>query len=337
MPVNTPHKDYGRFASKWKRIRDVSAGQDEVHAAGEAYLPKLHEQDVKEYTNMVKRTPFVNFSWRTMAALCGMLFRKPAVTKFPTGLERYLKDVTQCGVPFDVFAQAVALEVLQMGRVGVLVDRPPMPEGQVLTVAQAEDLGLRPTMQTYCAENIINWKHRQINNKYTLSMVVLHEMVPGLPAWGQVNDEFNQNMVDQWRVLDLEEAKGNIYRVRLFQRKPFGGSINEFVQIGSDVYPMLNGKQIASIPFYFITPEGTEAKLEEPPLLDLVDLNLAHYRVSADMSMVAISPACRPLGLPAQILLTLKSRKPIILAQLRLGYLPTKTPSVIIWNSAALA
>jgi hypothetical protein len=168
MPVNTPHKDYGRFAPKWKRIRDVSAGQDEVHAAGEAYLPKLHDQDQQEYKNMVLRTPFVNFSWRTMAALCGMLFRKPAVTKYPPGLERYLEDVTQCGVPFDVFAQAVALEVLQMGRVGVLVDRPPMPEGVTLTIAQAEEQGLRPTMQIYCAENIINWKHTAKSTTSTL-------------------------------------------------------------------------------------------------------------------------------------------------------------------------
>jgi hypothetical protein len=76
-------------------------------------------------------------------------------------------------------------------------------------------------------------------------------------------------MIDQWRVLDLEEAKGNIYRVRIFQRKPFGGSINDFVQVGSDVYPMLDAKQMVNIPFTFITPEGTEAKLEEPPLLDL--------------------------------------------------------------------
>jgi len=74
-----------------------------------------------------------------------------------------------------MFAQEIAEEVLKPGRVGILVDRPPISSDQALTVAQAETLGLRPTMQKYEASSIINWKYGRVNNAYVLVMVVLAE------------------------------------------------------------------------------------------------------------------------------------------------------------------
>jgi len=35
--VKTTHADFDKFAPKWKRVRDVVAGQDAMHEAGEAY------------------------------------------------------------------------------------------------------------------------------------------------------------------------------------------------------------------------------------------------------------------------------------------------------------
>jgi phage terminase large subunit len=44
VAVNSTHPDYDTFAPKWKRCRDVIAGQDAIHAAGEAYLPRLKDE-----------------------------------------------------------------------------------------------------------------------------------------------------------------------------------------------------------------------------------------------------------------------------------------------------
>jgi len=41
---------------------------------------------------------------------------------------------------------------------------------------------------------------------------------------------------------------------------------------------------MAYIPFYFIGVDDTTPATDEPPLIDLVDLNLAHYRTNADYS-----------------------------------------------------
>jgi hypothetical protein len=280
--VATVHKDYKKFAPKWKRCRDVCAGQDAVHAAGTAYLPRLKAQKNDAYNAYVMRTPFVNYSWRTVAALLGLVFRKEPKVTNPAGLDPYLEDVSQSGTPLKVFCKQVTSEILEVGRVSVLVDYPTAPQTDApLVVAQAEGLGLRPTMKVYPAETFINWKYRTINNKYVLSMAVLRECAT------EAIDEFEDKESDQYRVLDLEPGT-NYYRVRMFQRTD-----GKDVQIGGAVYPLMDGKPLDFIPLYTIDVDGQTCDIDEPPLIDLFDLNLSHYRTSADYEN-----GCHFTGLP---------------------------------------
>lgn len=264
--VKTTHEKYDKFLPKWKRVRDVLAGQDNVHNAGTAYLPKLNKQSDGQYKSYVKRAAFYNASWRTVAALLGMMFRKPPESELPTSLDPYLEDVSMKGKPFDVFAEEYTLEWLSIGFVGVLTDHPPMidTKGQALTLAQAEALGLRPTMQLYKAEAIRNWKFRTIKNKHTLSMVVLGECAK------IADGEFAETEQERYRVLDLDEA--GQYRVRVFTQDKDGK--DELVE--GPTYPTINGKPLDHIPF------EADFDFDDPPLIDLIDANLNHYLVSAD-------------------------------------------------------
>lgn len=265
MSVKNNHAKYEKLKPKWKRIRDVIAGQDEVHAAGSLYLPKLAEQEDAAYKAYVARTPFVNYTWRTVAAMKGMLFRKPMTLEVPAGMKAYLDDVTQSGVPFSVFAEQIALEIIEVDRVGILVDHPPRPEGSI-TVAQAEALGLRPTMKKYDAEHITNWEYRRINNKTVLSQVRLTETKITKES------EFVSKEEPVWRVLDLDE--NDEYRVRVFNSSE--------VVIEGPTWPMMNGKRLKEIPFYVVATDGLNGEPDVPSITDLVDLNLKHYTVSAD-------------------------------------------------------
>lgn len=285
--VRTRHPDYDKLTEKWKRCRDVMCGQDAVHGAGEVYLPRLKEQAPEDYLAYVMRAGFYNASWRTVAGLTGMLFRKPPKQKLAASIIPLLKNVDMQGNAIDQFAQDVACDVLEVGRIGLLVDHPPaltLPDGSAPTKADVEAKGLRPTIQQYATETIINWKFRNVNNATVLSMVVLTEQF----SEADPKNEFGEVNETRYRVLDLDAA--NLYRVRVFR-------INEKTdadeQIGVDVYPMMNGAVMTFIPFVFIGPDGTDATLEEPPLIDLIDINLAHYRVTADYEH-----GCHYTGLP---------------------------------------
>lgn len=300
MAVETQHPQYKARAPQWKRCRDAAAGQDAVHAAGVLYLPKLKNQDTDEYKAYLLRTSFYNATGRTISGLIGMLFRKPPKMECPEGIKADLKDVDMRGKPFTMFAQDVAEECITVGRVGVLVDHAVAPPSNVLvTVAIARNLGLRPTVQMYCAENIINWRISRINNAAVLSLVVLTETYEypvgeGKPdePFGQKSTEFSAITETRYRVLDLDVQRGGIYRQRVFRKNR-----NEQDQLMETIVPMMDGFPLNSIPFWFIGPDGIDIDAEQPPLLDLVNTNLSHYRTNADYEH-----GCHFTGLPTPVI-----------------------------------
>jgi len=277
--VRTTHPDYEGYAAKWKRCRDAIAGEDAVHAAGTTYLPKLTDQLDPDYQAYKLRASFFNASWRTIQGFLGMLFRKDPALKVPGAIESYLDDVTMSGQSFLSFAKATAFEVLAVGRVGVLVDHPARPENvSAITLDTATRLGLRPTLQSYPAESIINWSYKRIDNQWTLAMVVLKECVRE-----QGDNEFETIEHEQYRVLDLVPNARNqmSYRQRVFRIIK-----DKDVQIGGDAFPLLNGVPLPRIPFKCIGPDGEEMALDDPPLIDLINLNLSHYRTTANLEHI---------------------------------------------------
>lgn len=266
--VDTQHPDYIKMLPKWKRCRDTVSGQDAVHDAGPLYLPRLKDQSDDDYKAYVLRAQFYNAVWRTISALSGMMFRKPPAIVVSPSIDNLLDDVTMSGVDFHIFAQQVAIEDVTSGRQGILVDYPSQSvEG--MTAADAEKLNLRPTMQKYNAETIINWRTGKIGNQNVLKLVVLTEDSISL------KNEFVEECETHYRVLDLFEGK---YRVRVFRIN----DKKEDEQVGEDLIPLMNGNPLDYIPFYFIGIDDMTPTVDEPPLIDLVDVNLDHYRLDAD-------------------------------------------------------
>jgi hypothetical protein len=196
-----------------------------------------------------------------------MLFLKPEVITAPAAMDNIIADVTMGGLSLHQFAEVISEEVITIGRCGVLVDYPPIVNA--VTLAQAQAQGARPYATMYNAESIINWKTGRINNVEQLTLVVLEEE-------NEIAvDEFESKCEPQWRVLDLGD--GGIYRQRVFRKDKRG----EFILV-DEIYPQINGKALNKIPFEFFGVRDNSPCVDKPPLLDLVDVNLSHYRTTAD-------------------------------------------------------
>jgi hypothetical protein len=296
MSVKFQHPEYQANIGKWLRCETVANGQDAVYAAGQDYLPRLSDQDDQEYEAYLKRTPFYNASWRTIVGLQGMLFRKPPQTKLPPVIEPMIDNITLDGKSLHIFALGLAEECLKVGRLGVFVDYPQVSETATKADAIAENH--RPLLRMYRAKSIINWKTRNINNATVLSMVVLQE-ARAIPV-----DEFEDKESDQYRVLDLvdiEVPQGDsvvtklIYRVREIIVEEEGGKEVEKTLL--TVFPKINGKHLEAIPFQFIGVDDVSWEVDEPPLIDLIDLNLSHFRTAADYEH-----GCHFTGLPTPVI-----------------------------------
>jgi hypothetical protein len=298
MPVKTQHPEYTENLNKWQRCEDVSDGQDIIHAQGSLYLPGLSEQTAAEYEAYKLRTPFYNATWRTIVGLQGMLFRKPPKVVVPPAVEKMRENITLDGTPLHIFALGLSEECLKVGRVGVFVDYP-IVDTEKETKADAIVKNHRPLLKMYRAKSIINWKTRTINNATVLSMVVLKECV--LVA----EDEFSDVEIEQYRVLDLIDLPdikpdgsvviNTIYRVRLIQIVENNGKEEEKTVF--EGIPKIDGQALSEIPFQFIGVDDVNWEVDEPPLIDLVNLNLAHYRVSADYEH-----GCHFTGLPTPVI-----------------------------------
>ena len=66
MGVASHHKDFDKWSPIWKKCRDVIEGQEKIHEAGTAYLPRFrNEQDV-DYLPRKKRAAFYEATGRTV-------------------------------------------------------------------------------------------------------------------------------------------------------------------------------------------------------------------------------------------------------------------------------
>lgn len=284
MTVRYHHKKYDELLDKWERSRAAAKGQDAVHEGGTKYLPRLKDQTDEDYKSYRNRAPFFNATWRTISGFAGMLFRKPPKIEAPAVTLALLDTVTEDGQPFGIFARKVVEECLIVGRVGVLVDYPPADVAR-MTQADAQALNLRPMLSVYQAETIINWRTSAIANKRVLTQVVLAE------EHKEPTDEFESTVKERFRVLDLHTTNaGTAYRVRIFESDE---KTKKDVQIGSDIFPLMNGAVMDFIPFYFLSADDTSVDPDDPPLIDLVDVNLSHYRTTADYEH-----GCHFTGLP---------------------------------------
>lgn len=286
MQVDTQHPSLSTYLPKWQRMRDCSDGQDAVHKAGTNYLPKLKDQSDEDYAAYKLRASFYNATWRTLGGLLGMMFRKAPTKKLPAGLDAYEPDIDMAGTSLETMARRIALEVLSIGRVGIMVDHPSVQGATPITVKAAEDMGLRPLITTYRGESITYWRYKRINNRWVLAHVRLKEVV------SEPDGEFSDKEIEQYRVLDLDEA--NQYRVRVFRRKE--GQSSDWVQF-SEAWPLMRGQKLNFVPFAILGTDGIDSELDEPPLIDLADVNLAHYRTTADYEH-----GCHFTGLPTAVI-----------------------------------
>lgn len=264
MPLTTSHPDFDKSSRVWQRCRDVAAGEDAVksNAIKYGYLPKLDGQTVTEYDGYRTRAMFYNATGRTIQAVVGAIFRKPLVIEPEPGNNEDGKS--RADTLTDV-ARSVTAELFEVGRVGILADVPKE--------------GGDPYLLVYKTEQIINWRYEVKGDQQKITRVVLREVTHEENS----DDPYVLEEVERFRELVLE---GGVYHHKLWrkaERKDGDAQQKEEWVIEDDVTPVALGNVMTEIPFIIIGQQGIDACVVSPPLLDMVNVNLSHFRTSADL------------------------------------------------------
>ena len=268
--LNTRHPDSEEMLPIWDKCEDAREGQTAVHKKGETYLPRLSGQSDADYSAYKRRAVFYGAMSRTVDAFSGMILRVQPLTDNPSPL---IEDVSNQDESLQEFTSDVLEEMLVCSFGGILVEHTPL-SGDIITKAQAQAVGARPYLAMFDCDSIINWK---LGGKRITQLVLEEDEYVA-------TTEFEGGEQCFYRVLDLDEQ--GRYRQRKFIQSE--KKLDEFMQVGDDIYPLMNGVPLKEIPFYFFGDCD-----ELPLLIDLVDLNISHYMTTADLEN-----GCHYTGIP---------------------------------------
>lgn len=218
-------------------------------------------------------------------------------------LARFAKD----GTSHSSFAKTIATEQLGLGRFVVLVD------------AADKDVNGRPQSFAvgYSAENVIDWTVEEVDGFFVPTRVLLREFVREQPEYSEQNPWIGEQRRGKKRkrpqtammrnnagelvaltgrrppepsvagghvyvtfyrelLLEVQDDGSRIYRQRVFKEDPLGLPMKV-------ITPLVRGNPLRFIPVVFFGAHSNAADVEKPPLLDIVDLNLKHYRTYAEL------------------------------------------------------
>lgn len=275
MPnVEFTRPDYTAALSRWRLVRDVCKGSETIKAAGDRYLPRPNATDTSEenrerFVSYLARAVFYNATGRTKNSLVGAVYRTWPTLTVPKALDYVAKDVDGQGVSIYQQSQGVIGHLLEVGRHGLLVDYPNVESGGV-SRAQSVASGINPTILSYNAESIINWKTRKVGGQHLLSLVVLLEWIDE-----ETEDGFGVEPKKQYRVLRINDA--GQYEQELWTSA--GGS---WAPTDQRIPLDGTGKPWQAIPFTFVGSENNDSSIDDAPLYDMAEINIGHYRNSAD-------------------------------------------------------
>ena len=262
----------------WAKVEDCVKGQRRIKMRGDAYLPRPMASDTSDdnlarYENYKERAVYHNYTGRTLKGLVGQVFSRESEIEVGTALENVQADAQGDGVSAEQQAKRALRFVMKCGRSGLLTDYP-VTDGPT-TRAQLDSGEIRPTLKLYNPVDIINWSTKTVGAKvfYTLLVLVEYE--------DSNVDEFETEVEKRYRVLRLDKETGN-YTVQMY-RDIDGKNNSGQESVGDLLEPRDSaGQPLKEIPFSFIGADNNDHILDDAPMLDIADLNVAHYRNSAD-------------------------------------------------------
>ena len=271
MTVENKNPEYETYIPVWKKTRDAVRGSVAVKDKRQDYLPvpdsesnddSVGSQSMR-YRQYLKRALFTNFTGRTKNALVGAAFRKMPVLEIPTALDYLLADATGDGLGLIQMAKDALSNLLETGRSFLLVDYPQAEDG--LSAEEVALLDLKASIIPFTAEQVINWRTDAVRGRKLLTLCVIAE------DYKDGGDEFAHDTDTQYRVLRLREDG---YTQQLYR---------DGVPFTEEFYPKrADGSAWDVIPGVFVGSKNNDATVDDAPLSDIADVNIAHYRNSAD-------------------------------------------------------
>jgi len=236
-------------------------------------VPETFE-DGDRYKEYLDRAVFYGVTGKTLKSNIGSAFNKLPDFKRPDDLEYLDRNADGSGRSIYQASQYMLSLMLKHYRCGVYVDYPQVAPSR--NRAEDKQKNAFPMIHILKAASVVDWDHIIVGNQKKTSFVKILESVSSRTA-----DGFGRETKEQYRVLRLEDAGMGefVYTVQIYTQSEKGEWVTGDKYIPTDYH----GKTWSYIPFTFCGAVDNTDEIDNAPLLELADLNLAHYKNSADV------------------------------------------------------
>ncbi|MBL4700123.1 MAG: DUF4055 domain-containing protein [Phycisphaeraceae bacterium] len=246
------HPLYSDFTDRWRVMRDVVEGEDQVKERGDEYLPKPDGMSDPAFTAYKKRAEFPDIVASTIRGMVGLMTEQDLAIELPKALEGLREKATKSGVTLNGLYRRIIREVLIAGRFGLLSDL---------------DSEGNPILSGYVAEAVMNW---DVDADENLSLVSLNETEQRRSddnVWGEHGACRELSIVDGVAMYSLIGSIAG----------RSDGDESELVPLSKK-----GNRPLDFLPFVFIDTNDLTPEPDEVPLYGLARCAIALYQLSAD-------------------------------------------------------
>ena len=176
--IELQHPQYKSMMLRWEYFIRSYLGGKEYHDGKflQQYLLELES----EYLKRLNYTPLDNHARNVIDIYSSFLFRVPPTRELGTlsddpSVDQFLKDTDFEGRSFDALMREVQNYASVYGHCWILVDK---PSTNVMTRAEELEQGIRPYLNIYTPENVLDWKYtRSPQGYYFLEYVKIRESI----------------------------------------------------------------------------------------------------------------------------------------------------------------
>lgn len=269
------HPDLTMFAEDRIAARDLVDGTRTIHAKLSTYLPKHEAEEPSDHQLRGSLTEVFNGFARTVDAMTGLVFSQPPILgdDVPKVLRDHYERLDALGTHGDVFLRDAFQDALPVGYGAFKVEYPVVPEvagGARISKKDAAARKLRPYWTYVRAESICMWDWTADHTR--LNLLILTE------TRSTRKGLFGLQRERVFLVYQHPDGDNQPITLETWAMREKDG-VKKLVPI-DEPQTIIGPSTIPFAPFQLGAPRGDI--VARPALLDLLDLNLAHYRVNAD-------------------------------------------------------
>lgn len=260
--LDITHADYDVLDPHWEKINDCYVGGGNIYDAIDGkYLIKKSNETSTDYDDRKKRSVYYNKCAQIISTYQGHLWRKEPTRDLASPLKKLMENVDKEDTTANEFFRFITEWAQIFGVYFVLIEYPENYYRDDQTIAEEQELGLRPYMVPIDPRNILDWGYSiDPNGSKSLEYVVIKEVailynIPFQPA--QTENRYRVIFKDHHEIYRYDED----HNIELLYEKD--NTLGE----------------IPLVPFY---AKKVKDMVGKSVLTDIVDLNIELYNKHSD-------------------------------------------------------